>query len=821
MAKTDMELSPEEILFRIPEGTVARLRKTGPHAEIIGQERAVCAIDLGLRIDASGYNIFVMGASGTGRRTILTALLEKYKGKKDGLQDIVYVYNFQRPLEPKALFFPAGQGGEFKRDLHTAVEAIRGKISGLGKSDSFSRERESIVHEAESEESAVLSRFEADVAAEGFKLIQIKENDSSSMDLIPVIKGKEVPFDELQKRAAEGKISPEALNQLREKYYRCVDAMNALFKKMVERRRAVEKKVRDLRTQRAKPFIEKEISRIREKYAAEAVPVLSGAPGGTEAECAGKPAEAAVSPDAVRQQDIAAFLEDMQNDLTAHAYMLVSRFKSRRRRVNFFSRYEVNLFRECAQDGGSRVVQEKLPTFANLFGSIDSREETDAPPADAHLRLRCGAVHRAFGGFLVLRMQDLLLEEGAWAYLKRVLQSEKIEFQNPPGSMHSSSLIKPHPLPAKLKVVIIGGEGSYDFLYNEDPDFQKLFKICAAFDDEIPMNETNLLEYISFIDERTKKAGLPEFTDAGLARLLKEVARASGSRTKLSARFTQVSDLVYETACRSGNPAEPSAPLSAEDVAAAVSRRDFMYRLDEERFLNRIASREIIVEVSGGRVGKVNGLAVLDSGYHEFGIPVVVTAQAGPGDKGIINIEGEAGLSGEIYDKAHLIIQGLLCRKYLRSVPLFLTASVCFEQSYSGIDGDSASCAEFFALVSAISQIPLAQGIAVTGSLNQMGDVQPVGGIPQKIDGFFETCSVLGLTGTQGVIIPRRNLDDLILSDRLEQAVQEGRFHIWAVHTADEALEIISGQDSAAITINMRDALEKYAETMRELKAGR
>ena len=795
MANKNMELFPNDIIFNISEETVSRLRKASSPAEIIGQDRAVCAIGLGLSIGASGYNIFVTGASGTGRRTVLTAMLEKYSGKGGNLQDIAFVYNFRRPLEPKALFFPPGRGSAFKGDLRAAVESARRKVIRMKKSEAFSRERGRIVREAEAEENRLLAEFEAEVAAQGFKLVQAKEGDAGSMDLVPVIKGKEISFDELQRRAADGKFPQEALGDLRESYYRALDSLDGLFKRMLEKRRAAERKARALQAQKARPIIEEEFAQLRQKYAPSA--------------------ESASADEA--EKAVAAFLGDACADLASRVSALSSRFKSRRKRRDFFGRYEANLFCEAAPDGKGRVVQEKLPTFANLFGSIDLREDIDLSRSDAHLRLRAGAVHRAAGGFLVLRMQDLLLEEGAWSYLKRVLQSGRIEFQNPPASLAVSASVKPDALPAKFKAVIIGGEDSYDFLYSEDPDFQKLFKVCAAFDDTVPLSDSALQEYISFADSKTREARLPQFTDAGLARLLKEVVRASGARSKLSAKFTLVSDLILESACR--KEAASGAPITAEDVAAAVRRKRFLLCLDEERFLDRIARREIIVDVQGEQVGKVNGLAVLDSGYYEFGIPVVVTAQAGPGNKGIINIEGEAGLSGEIYDKAHLIIQGLLSRKYLRGVPLCMDASVCFEQSYSGIDGDSASCAEFFALVSAVSQVPLSQGIAVTGSLNQLGDVQPVGDIPQKIEGFYNTCAALGLTGEQGVIIPKRNLDNLILSDRLEEAILAGKFHIWAVGTADEALEIISGKDSSSITEATRAALEQYADTMRSLKS--
>lgn len=810
MTKVCRELTPEEIVFSIPEETVRRLRnlkrQTGV---IIGQERAVCAIDLGLSINAPGYNIYIMGSSGTGRRTVLASLLEKYKVKQEDLQDIVYVYNFNRPLEPKALFFPSGKGAAFKKDVHIAVESARTEISQLVKSDAFSKEREAILRASDEEESKRFAQIEMDMMAAGFKLTTFKEEDSSSWTLIPLIKGKPVSFEILENKVAAGKMTMEALNGIREKHSSCIDTVNVFLKKMREERRGVEKQIKDLRVSRAKPFIEEEFARLCGKYKDTA------------------------------EKDVLDFLNEVRDDLIAHSHLLSANFKSRRRKKDFFNRYEVNLFCDHSP-GQSCIIEEKLPTFANLFGSIDQRDETNPSLSDAHLRLRAGAVHRAFGGFLILRAQDVLSEDGVWGYLKRVLQSGKIEIQNSPTSIHPASLIKPQPLGANFKVVITGGEDSYGFLYNEAPDFQKLFKVCAEFDDVVPLSDTNILKYIAFIEGVTKKAGLANFTDAGLARLLKEAARMAGSRTKLSSVFTRISDLIYEAnyrpasaesdvgvgadaavcaAAEVGGEArekDAGAPVTAENVADAVNRRNFMYRLAEERYSDRIARREIIIEVAGSRIGKVNGLAVVDYGYYCYGLPQAVTAQAGPGEKGIINIEGEAGLSGEIYDKAHLIIQGLLSRKYARNIPLFLTASVCFEQSYNGIDGDSASCAEFFALVSAITQIPLEQGIAVTGSLNQLGDVQPVGGIPQKIDGFFEACSVLGLSGSQGVIIPRRNMDDLILSDRVEKAIVDRKFHIWAVDTVEEGLEILSGRDSSEISIKMQKNLEEYALCMKK-----
>ncbi len=391
------------------------------------------------------------------------------------------------------------------------------------------------------------------------------------------------------------------------------------------------------------------------------------------------------------------------------------------------------------------------------------------------------------------------MEEGAWPYLKRVLQSGKVEIQTPPTGNFIPSPLKPHPLPAKLKVIIIGGEHSYDFLYQEDPDFQKLFKVCAEFDSVMPRNDANMSNFIAFVDEFIARQKMLPLDDAGLARIMSYAAQLSEYRSMLTTRFTRVTDLIHEADYQARKQGEPA--ITAELISRTIEHRRHLQRLPEEKYAEMIQSREILLDVSGTMVGKVNGLAVHDRGYYAFGIPVAVTAQAAPGNKGVINIERESGLSGEIYDKAHLIIQGLLHRKYARDIPLAVSASICFEQSYTEVDGDSASCAAFFALLSAIAQIPLRQDIAVTGSLNQLGDVQPVGGIPEKIEGFFDACSILGLS----------------VSDRVQKAVADGLFHIWAINTVDDGLEILAGIKSDDFTARVYDILKGYASQMQNL----
>jgi lon-related putative ATP-dependent protease len=784
MLENTRELTPDQIAFTVPTVKIRELRMNGEKKPIIGQDRAITALNLGLGIKADGYNIFIMGSSGTGRRTVLTTLLADYKANPADLQDIAYVCNFPHPLEPKALLLQAGEGAAFRKGLQSTIESIRKQVLQLSKSEAFLTTRKKIIASADSEENQMLSEFESKMVAEGFKLFQVKDDESRSMDLAPMIRGKTVTFEELQSKTTEGKFPAEKLNALRERYYRCLDQMSELFVSVKEKRHAADKQIRTLKTELAIPIIDTELAALKTQF--EASPSADG---------------------------LKAHLAALREDLVSRVHSYSEPFKSAAHKKGFFGRYAVNVICEHTKDG-TNIVQEEVPTFANLFGSIEAVTGNEDASINGHLRLRAGAVHRAFGGFLVLRLQDLLMEEGTWLYLKRVLQSGKVEIQTPPTGNHAPSILKPQTLPAKLKVIVIGGENSYDFLYQEDPDFQKLFKVCAEFDSVMPCTDENMAKFITFIDALTDRQKTLPVDDSGIARILSYAARVSEYRNMLTTRFTLISDLITEADYHARMMQLPV--ISAEVISRTIEHRRYLHKLPDEKYSLMIESREIVLDVTGTAIGKVNGLAVHDRGYHAFGIPVAVTAQASPGNKGVINIERESGLSGEIYDKAHLIIQGLLHRKYARNIPLALSASICFEQSYTEVDGDSASCASFFALLSAIAQIPLRQDIAVTGSLNQLGDVQPVGGIQEKIEGFFDTCSILGLTGTQGVIIPVRNLNNVLPSERVQQAISDGLFHIWAISSVEDGLEVLSGLPAIDFERKVADTLTGYASQMHD-----
>lgn len=789
------KLNLNELEFSFPESQIRELKNNGADSTILGQDRALKAIELGLGIEGEGYNIFVMGAPGTGRRTVLSSLLKNYKPNAAKLQDIAYAYNFGRPIEPIALFFPAGEGRLFRKKIKKAVGWIHAQTLALLKSEVFLAEQKKIITQTDNEENLLLMDFESKMLHKGFKVLQIKDEANQSLDLIPIIKGKEISFSELQSKAARGKFSEQELTALREKYYACLDEMSELFSVLRDKRVAADDKLVRHQKESVMPIIKSAFDPLRKLVDSY------------------KTKEGSSKQDEDNKK-LLLFLKKAEDDLVNRMNLYSSEFKSSRIKKNFFGRYLINIVCENNKDK-NYVINENLPSFTNLFGTIEAHSDSDAPEINGHLRIREGAVHRAFGGYLIVRLHDLLEEEDSWTYLKRVLQSGKIEIQLPPSGNHTPSVFKPEALPANFKVIIIGGEYTYDILYQEDPDFYKLFKVCAEFDSVMPKTDKNISALIHLTDYLCKEKKTLCFDDSGYSRLISYSSELAGSRHLLTAQFTKISDLIIEADFNAR--AQNKKTVCAAVLNDTIEKRRYFYSLPEEKFAEMVQLGEILIDVSGTKLAKINGLAVEERGYHSFGVPVAVTAQASPGTGGIINIEREAGLSGEIYDKAHLIITSLLRERFSKDIPLSISASICFEQSYSYIDGDSASCAEFLALISAIGGFEMRQDIAVTGSLNQHGMVQPVGGITEKIEGFFNTCKILGFTGTQGVMIPFSNKNNLFLSKEVQEAVKDGKFNIWTIKTIDEGIKFLSGLQEEMYTWMISQRLEEFYKKVNEI----
>jgi lon-related putative ATP-dependent protease len=777
------ELGPDDIAFSVD---MARAEEASRSSEwgssVIGQPRALEALRMGLHVRAKGYNVYVSGAPGTGRRTAVLSVLSEEPQTSDRLRDLVYVYNFSSPLEPTCLVLPAGGGKEFKRDLHDMVEALK-RIVRLQAESAHARADETESYaEFERRENELLSSLESELLADGFKPIQIESGGGPAMDIVPAAGGyadSGSSFDALQAKVSSGEMGQAEYDALRRRWFGHMDRMKKLFAELRRGRIELEARAAEARALVLAPQVAAEASLIAEKW-----------------------------PDP-KVRDWTAALE---KDVMAHLFLFraeESAAGGRRRRVPALARYGANVV--VGRDGQRKapIVVEMHPSAANLFGTIDPRGEEDPEGRSAYLRIRAGSFLRASGGFLVLNAEDLLSDEEAWHRLKRALQDGKAEIQCRDSPLGPGLWLKPEAPPADVKVVVIGGESSYDILYQADPDFQKLFKVHAEFDSSMPMDAAALREYAAFARRVCTDEGLLPLDAGALAALVEQGARLAEYRNRLSTRFGAIADLLREADYRSrvnfaSRPAdaalggsEPSS-ITADDVRGALETRSRLSSLPEEKIEDMIATGEIILQASGAAVGRVNGLAVHDRGYYAFGIPAVISAQVSPGEGGVINIEGESGLSGEIYDKAVLIVEGFLRSRYARDFPLAVTASICFEQSYTAVEGDSASSTAVYALLSAIADIPLRQDVAVTGSLNQLGQVQPVGGVNEKIEGFFRVCRHAGLSGSQGVMIPRRNVVNLTLSREVREAVASGAFHVWAVSTIDEGIAVLTGMEACA-----------------------
>jgi predicted ATP-dependent protease len=457
-------------------------------------------------------------------------------------------------------------------------------------------------------------------------------------------------------------------------------------------------------------------------------------------------------------------------------------------------RYDINIVVEHGSSAHVPIVFESHPDYQKLFGSQESSGDATGERVSTFMQLRAGSLLQAAGGFLILRAEDILSEEDAWNSLKRALQDGRTEIRPAPSPFSQGASLKPEPIEISLKVIIMGSEHIYDALYNLDEEFQKLFKVPAEFDSVMLRNDSSTREYVGFMRMICRDEALRQLDYEGIAAIVEYGVRLSEFRDRLSTQFSKIADLIREADYWAAR--EHRGAISRQDVERALVERKYLYDLPEEKIDEQILSGELLISVHERAVGRINGLAVIDRGYYSFGRPILITARVSPGSDGIINIERESGLSGEIHDKGVYILEGFLQSTYARSFPLSVNASVAFEQSYVEVDGDSASSTEIYVILSAIADIPLRQDIAVTGSVNQMGQIQPVGGISEKVEGFYEICRKMGLTGSQGVIIPRQNLPNLILTPEVQQAVADGTFHIYTIETIDEGLEILTGMNA-------------------------
>ena len=757
-----------------------------PLTGIIGQERAAKAMTFGLRVKNKGYNIFISGPTGTGRssyaRSILTATAQEGKTP----QDWCYVYNFKQPENPKAISLPAGQGKRFAEKIEALLADCRIAISKALDSEEHEKQRAALQERWQKESSAAFQELEEYAGSLGFLL----RRTAQGIGTVPLKDGE--PLDAAEFEKLTGAEQKELENKSRliqqklEEGLRKNQQMDTLAREEMSR---LEKDV-------AKQAIEPAITRQKEYY--RAFPRVL---------------------DYLNQffDDIVKHLEEFrpkEERPSPLPFML-----PRESNEDFFIRYQVNLFVDNSGTKGAPVVFETNPTYYNVFGKIEGKAQMGAVITNFTM-IKNGSIHRANGGYLLLQAADLLRDPWAWPALKRTLANEAAQVESIGEDMRTVPIttLRPEPIPLSAKIVLIGSSEIYQLLSSYDEDFRKLFKIRADFAVTMPRSEENMKSYATFIYDLCQRENLVHFTPSAVAAVVDYSSRLADDQEKLSTRFNEIVEILYEASAW----AETEAATEVTDAHVDKAIVERIYRSNQpEELLSEMTERgSLLLDTSGEVIGQINGLSVYGTGDYAFGRPARITASAYTGEDGVINIEREAKLSGRIHDKGVLILAGYLGDKYAKEKPLSLTAGLAFEQSYGGVDGDSASCAELIALLSALAEVPLRQSLAITGSINQKGEIQPIGGVNEKIEGFFKTCLSRGLTGEQGVIIPKQNIKNLMLSREVRQAASRGEFHIYAVATVDEALTLLTGGPAPAVHQKVKARLDKMtAESIRR-KAG-
>ena len=771
----DYRLAPERLRWRCDPGqfgfeTTADL--TECPINIIGQPRAQQALRVGLAGRSEGYNIFVSGQVGSGRSTVVRRMLARVEKGDTAPDDLVYVHNFEDPDRPCMLRFPAGRGKAFQREMRELVESLRGDLPKLFDSEPYRKERAAMVEQASSEQRAALKEFEQLVQEQGFTLAQVQAGPFIRSQLVPLVAGNPVDMEQLEALVEQGQFKREELDELKKKRTELTTQLEGLSKEARNLDRQLRKKLRELDREHARPPVREATTEVRESF---------------------------------DQEEVGRYLEKVQEEILDH----LDRFREDQEPADStesspeaperdpWRSYRVNVIVDNSQAGGRPVVWETTPSYRNLFGTLDaSRTESGEWESD-HTRIRAGSLLRANGGFLVLDAMDVMVEPGVWAALKRTLRHRQVEVQSfEPILLFTGVSLKPEPVPIDVKVVMIGTNQIYRLLYALDEDFKKIFKVKAEFAMRTPLNDEEVMNYACLIHRRCEDEGLPPFHCEAVAAVVEHGVRLAGHHDKLTTRFTEVTDLIREAGYWARD--ESAEHVRAEHVEKARRQRTYRVDLVEEMLRERIAEGAVLLDLEGEKVAQVNGLAVLDLGDHAFGQPSRITATTAMGRAGIIDIDREAEMSGSIHTKGVLILTGFLRLRFAQKKPLALTASITFEQNYGGIDGDSASSAELYALLSSLADVPIRQGIAVTGSVNQRGEIQPIGGVNEKIEGYYDLCRLRGLTGEQGVMIPARNLPQLMLRKDLVEDVRQGRFHVWAVPTVEEGLTVLTGLPAGA-----------------------
>jgi lon-related putative ATP-dependent protease len=723
---------------------------------LVAQEKATKGITFGLKMPGNDYNLFVAGPERTGLTFIAKTYIEKIAKKEPPPSDWCYVYNFQEPDTPNFLELKRGMGLKLKNDIADFVEDVKTEIQDVFDSEAYTKEKEDLTKAITEKRNDIISELEKRVSEADFSL----NISQTGMMIVPAKDGKPLDDETIaalpeKQRKRLQKVSQNLQKQMKG----TLRAMRNLDKELKEKIRELDHKIALYRVGNL-------MEEIEAKYKAlpGVLEYLSG-----------------------MKDDIISKIDDFkQKQPIGHGTLFLPQLEPS------FTRYEVNVLIDNSKLKGTPVIIETNPTYPNLFGRIEKQAQFGALVTDFTM-IKPGALHRANGGYLIIKAIDLLRSLGSWSALKRAIKNGEISIEDLAEEIGfiSTKTLKPMPIPLTVKVVLIGDPYLYHLLYILDSDFKKMFKVKAQLDDTVKKSRKQIQDYLVYVTKVCDEEGLLAVDKSGLARIIEYASELVGNQRKMSLRLPEVKDLVVEADYWAKEQGKKRIELA--DIERAIKEKVERSNLVEMKIQEMIEEQTLQIQTKASVVGQVNGLSLYDLGDYAFAKPIRITATATPGKEGVVDIEREAKMSGNIHTKGVLIMESYLKNKYATEKPFALSASVTFEQTYGMIDGDSASAAELFAILSCLSNQPIKQGIAVTGAVSQLGECQPIGGVTKKIEGFFHVCKARGFNGEQGVIIPKRNVNDLMLDKEVVSAVEEGKFHIYAIENMDEGIEILTG----------------------------
>jgi lon-related putative ATP-dependent protease len=736
-----------------------------PLKEIIGQDRGVEAFKFGMGISKRGYNVFVTGQAGTGRLSTAKKLLEETSHKGRVPDDLCYVNNFKDPEAPILLHLKPGEGSSFKKDVSNLIARLKKVIPQLFESQEYINAKKEIMEAYENKGKSFFKELDEKVKEQGFALVDMQIGQIKRPEVVPLIDGNPTHIDQVEVMVEKGRFPKEEFQGIKKKHAVLRNEIDQIFLELRDLQKEVQEKLEEM--DRA----------LFMKTASELTEPLKNK---------------------FNDKKIHDYLEGMLQDMADNLQIFAPQSQPQipglfpiGAETDKFQAYKVNLLVDNSDQKSPPVIVEEYPNYRNLFGSIERIVDRTGVWRTDFSKIKAGSIIKANGGYLVINLMDAILEPGVWQSLKRVLKSDKLEIQTyDPFYLFTTSGLKPEPIDLNVKVVSIAEPRLYHLLNYYDEDFKKIFKVRADFDTSMDKTEESILKFAEFVKMTVERDNIRPFDRTAVAALVEQAVRMSGKQEKISISFPQLTDLIDESDFWAGQ--ENAKTIKDKHVDKAIDARIYRSNLVEEHIQEMIDRGTLIIDTEGEAVGQINGLAVYSPGDYMFGKPNRITVSTSMGRAGIINIEREADMSGNTHNKGVLILAGYLRKKYAQNKPLSVSASIAFEQSYGGVDGDSASSTEVYALLSSLSGVPIKQYIAVTGSVNQNGEIQAIGGVNQKIEGFFDCCKKAGLNKKQGAIIPKSNIKDLMLRKDIVEAAKKGQFHIYPVSTIDEGIEILT-----------------------------